>query len=281
MFLTTARGRRRCFRARLVDANRCEVQGPEAAWTMRRVRGEAEATLDRNCVVVSRGTDGEFELTATAGTFSARATAVLVTADRYRDLIAARLEDPDAGVEEPSAGGPRVGAIAVTNGPAPARRASPWLWALVGVAGLLGAAGVALLVRRRRNSLAPPPPPPRRDEDRSAKPEDEAIPGQRDVISVPAPSKPPRPSRVCPKCGVSWGDDLTFCPQDGTLLPGAQVPATPPVVAPPRAAPPKPAQPPPKAEPVELRVCPRCGRRYEAPTEFCGEDGATLTPLHS
>lgn len=95
--------------------------------------------------MIPQGADtGEFEVTATAGAFSARAVATVVTADRYRDLVATQLEASDAAVETPVIeNGPRVGAVAVTT-PAPSPSTPPLVWALVALSALLGVTGAAL-----------------------------------------------------------------------------------------------------------------------------------------
>jgi hypothetical protein len=292
---STTAGERVCLRARFVDAARCETSGTEVTWTLRKVSGEAVATLDRNCLVVAGGAStGEFELTAAAGAFSARAVVTVVTADRYRDLVAARLEDPDAGAVEPVATGTGVGAVSVAS-PPPAARAPSLLWALLGLAGVLGVAGVALLVRRRRASLVPPPPPTlppptlppptlppptSQPSPPSPAPPAPAAPQnqrqRRDARAVfaeqlppppPPPPPPPGPSKACPKCGTLLDAKLAFCPHDGTALGGAPVAAPPPSTA---------------AGPTEGDgVCPKCGRHYPPPTVFCGEDGASLVPRRS
>jgi hypothetical protein len=276
---STTAGERVCLRARFVDAARCETSGAEVTWTLRKVSGEAVATLDRNCLVVAGGAStGEFELTAAAGAFSARAVVTVVTADRYRDLVAARLEDPDAGAAEPVTPGTGVGAVSVAS-PSPAAKTPSLLWALLGLAGVLGVAGVALLVRRRRASLVPPPPtlPPPTSQPAPPPPAPAAPQRQRREARAvfaeqlppppPPPPPPPGPSKACPKCGTLLDAKLAFCPHDGTALGGAPVGAPPPSAA---------------AGPTEGDgVCPKCGRHYPPPTVFCGEDGASLVPRRS
>ena len=291
---STTAGVRVCFRARLVDANRCEAQGPDVAWTMQRTQGDADATLDRSCFVptATSGT-GEFEVTAMAGGFTARAVAAVVTADRYRDLVATHLEDPDAGVDAPLLVGPRVGAVAVAT-PRSAPRSSFVVWGLALFAALLGVAGLALLTRRRSRERsareagsdaipsvaeAPVARPPVAEAPVARPPVAEAPVAEAPVAGTPVKAAAPfviADSRACSRCGTRYGSDLAFCPQDGAALVEASATSAP-RPAPAAAVVATPVQ----RAPTLDRICPTCKRRYPSPTEFCGEDGSTLVSARS
>lgn len=262
-------------------------------WALRRTAGSFEATLDHNCVVVPAGAGtGEFEVTATAGAFTDHAVASVVTADRYRDLVAAQLESSDAGVEAPAVvNNGRVGAVAVTA-PAPTSKRPSIAVVLVALSALLAGAGAVVLLRRRKRDVKPvgfdtfDTPQPAK----TPSAVDEVAPTRPAVVEAPAPVSaqapaveapkleapvaPPRPAVIadaltCPKCATRYPSDLAFCPQDGaSLVPSSEAPRKPESVTPPTVAAPD-------------GVCPVCGRRYPAPTEFCGEDGATLVRAQS
>jgi hypothetical protein len=327
-----------CFRARLVDANRCDLPTNDTVWSVQRISGTAQGQADRNCFTSTRGSgEGEFELTATAGGFTARANVAIVTADQFRDLVAAHLEDPDAGaVETPS--GSQIGTV---SAPPPPPASSDLLpVALLAVALLLGGGGLILILRRRPKRAigasndsndTKDEPAPRESMPATGRQRHKAVAiplrqmpiGARppQALAQPAPAPAPAPAplvmaapavlRTCPVCGNSYGDEMLFCPRDGTRLaqdgatntaPPAPAPP-PPTSAPPPPAPPSapaaptppslapaiattPAAPPteppaPRASqaPVERPddgICPTCGRRYPNPVTFCGEDGSVL-----
>ena len=319
---STTSGERVCFRARLVDTNRCDVATSDTAWSVQRISGAAEGQVDRNCFTSTRGSgEGEFELTATAGGFSARANVAIVTADQFRDLVAAHLVDPDAGtVETPS--GSQIGAV--TPPPPPPASSGLLPVALLAAALVLGGGGLIILLRRRPKRAsdeardAKDEPAPRETTPGTGRQRHKAVaiplrqmpigarPPQAPAQPAPAPAPPPlvmaapAVTRVCPGCGNSYGDEMLFCPRDGTRLaqdgttsaasapptppPPAPPPVAPPVLAPaiattPAAAPTEPPAPRVSEAPVERPddgICPTCGRRYPNPVAFCGEDGSVL-----
>ncbi|MEZ4394580.1 MAG: hypothetical protein R3A48_26200 [Polyangiales bacterium] len=277
---STTSGGRVCFRARATDASRCESSARSVSWSVRRVRGGGEASMDRGCFVSARGGGvGLFEVAASAGGLSARAEVEVVTEDRYADLVAQRIEDPDGGTPEENSGS-QVGVGVL--GPETRRDHTSLLFALGGGAALLLL--VLLLAQRRRA-----PKPSDDDDDDGARPRREVMPppqfAEPTSPTEPPPEnrrrpEPPEPSvapappvapvapspRHCPYCRKVYVSDLAFCPDDGQpLAPGASLP--PEVEVTTAAAP----------EPREKR-CPTCGRNYPGYMDFCGEDGAALTP---
>lgn len=286
---STTSGGRVCFRARLVDAARCEMPTRDVAWSVRRASGGGEGAMDRSCFVSTQGgATGLFEVTASAGALSDRAEVEVVTQDRYAALVAERLEDPDGGAPETSSGA-QVGGGAVTTEEPQDRTAL--LLALGGVAALL--ALVALLVQRRRSAapivlddddlaarprreVMPPPeyasahtptePPP--NVRRAPPPEPVPEPVIEPVPEVPAVTAAPvlaaqRPPQLrhCPYCRKTFTDELSFCPDDGQpLAPGA----------------PRASAPPPK-DAIVMR-CPTCGREGVGSESFCPVDGARMVP---
>jgi hypothetical protein len=269
---STTAGERVCFRARFLDSNRCDAAPTgEIVWTLQRQSGSANATLDHNCFVATRDSGiGEFDLTATAGALTAHATASVVTADRYRDLIAAHIEDPDAGVVESFSTRPGMGAVVVTT--STPKKSSGWLWALLGLGVVLGAVGLWLFRDKNKHkskrvrdkkpveSVVAVPVVPSIDQGAEQAGVSVADPPQTQSRPAPIPD-----ARACPKCARRFPSDLGFCPQDGTsLLDAALVTAV--------------SQPESVVESSKPDgVCPKCNRRYPFPTVFCGEDGATLT----
>jgi hypothetical protein len=274
-------GGRTCFRARVLDAARCELDGAAVAWSSRATQGAADVTLDRGCVVSTRG-EGAVEVIATAGRLSARAVATIVSEDQYRELAAAHIEEEDASVEAVDPGGGQSLGVSVTT-EAPAARPGwmPLLIAALGGISVLALLGWLLARRKRRPTMVeesepptvrraavapmPPPEPPGRGR-REAAPV-EVYPTVIDppraaptVAATPPVAPPPAPvSRRCPVCAKEFVDASVFCTEDGAaLVAEGTTPAAAPVVAP------------------RARVCPKCQRRYEPLMDFCVDDGERL-----
>jgi hypothetical protein len=267
-------GGRTCFRARVLDAARCEVEGAAVAWTSRTTGGAPEVTAERGCVASARG-EGSVELVATAGALTARAVATIVSEDQFRSLAAAQIEAEDASVEAVEPGAGQSLGVSVTTVPAAARPA--WLapaLALLGGSIVLALLGWLALRRRRpptreeesdpptvrRAAVAPAPEPPTRHRREAAPVEVYPVavdPPTQVVAAAPAPVV----ARRCPVCAKEYTDATVFCTEDGAALvgPGAAPAAAAPAAAAPRA-----------------RVCPRCQRRYEPLMDFCVDDGERL-----
>lgn len=293
---STTAGGRVCFRARFVDANRCETDSREAlSWAVARRRGEGEARMEGTCFVsTSAGATGEFEVTAEGGGFRDQALAAVVSEEDFRGLVAAQLETDDAGVSD--APGPAQ-TVGVSVGGGGARGRGVPLWPLVGGAAVLAGLVTALLARRKPKRSAPPsepqafapaappssPEPARVAGVTSADGASQGGTGRnrREAFSIPASAvvslaKAERDARIaavaprrCPKCQRRFAEELAFCPDDGAHLeleggaPVAEVVA--PVAAQPASAAPQP-----------MRRCAKCGRQFEAHIAFCGEDGTPL-----
>lgn len=273
---STTSGGRVCFRARATDASRCESSARSVSWSVRRVRGGGEGRMDSGCFVSARGGGvGLFEVVASASGLSARGEVEVVTEDRYADLVAQRIEDPDGGAPEENSGS-QVGVGVL--GPETREDHTALLFALGGGAALLLL--VLLLAQRRRA-----PKPSYEDDDDGARPRREVMPPPQ-LAEPTSPTEPPpenrrRPEaseapvapaasppapRHCPYCRKVYVSDLAFCPDDGQVLaPGASLPRE---GAPVTAASPEPSE----------KRCPTCGRNYPGYMDFCGEDGAALTP---
>lgn len=297
---STTPGGRVCFRARGLDANRCEANVRGVQWRVERRSGDGDARMDGSCFVSLSGTaHGEFVIEAEADALRDTAVAAVVTQQDYDSLVAAHLESDDAGVADDPGGGTVGVSLAPPAPPAPHR---PW-WLFGALAGAAAAVLAALLLRKPRKarttpaeppsaptSPAPPPPPSSGSPfgspavSSTGRQRRDAIAGLTSPLAAPpptAPVAPPVEPRRCPTCDKLYTDDLAFCPEDGArLVLGNVSPSIAPVVAAPVGLGPSPDAPPapsPAHETARLR-CPRCGRRYEGPTQFCGEDGATLEP---
>lgn len=268
-------GGRGCFRARVVDAARCDIEGAAVEWRARATAGSASVTVDRGCVALAGG-EGTVEVVATAGALTARAAVTVVSEDQFRSLAAAHIEEEDASVESDAPGGGQSLGVAVST--EPSARRSPWLAVVLGGAGLVLAAVLVgwLLARRRKAAAAdrwsdpsPPPtapPPPRPVPEPAHRSRREAPP-----VEVLPPAAPPRPepvappvafTRRCPSCNKLFGDGSDFCTEDGSrlVLLSSGAPVGHPAPSPPQL----------------VRVCPRCARRYEPPMDFCVDDGERL-----
>ncbi len=305
---TTPRGRL-CFRARGLDANRCEVAVRDVRWSVTRRSGAGEARMEASCFVSESGSEhGEFVIEAEAQGLRDTAYAAVVTQQDFDSLVAAHLEVNDAGVPEGPSGSETLG-VSVAPPPSTASR-RPW-WLLGALAGALLAALAAFALRRPRKpgpvdalDLDGPPPPPPTAPAAPAAPSPfgspalsstgrqrrDAIAGVSSPVAAPrppaapatlaAPAAPAPEPRRCPTCNKLYLDDLAFCPDDGArLVLGNVSPSLAPVA--PSSMVSADVAPTPMASPAHETArlrCPRCGRRYEAPTQFCGEDGATLEP---
>lgn len=291
-----------CFRARFVDANRCETRGGEVSWGVARSEGDATGTLDGACVEVpSQSATGALTVTATSGAMSDRAVLTVVPAERYQDLVATQVDIEDAGVAELEPPRPAVGAVSLAPQPPSSSRNGRIVWALGALAVALAAAGAWLLRRSRAQrrdvreaapSLTTPSVPESSSVSTPAPSHDETAPTETTGTKAPsdappashsrAPDAPSMPvvamlpsvpvsappaavehTRVCPSCGTHHPASLAFCPHDGTALRDTHT------------------SPAPVAPVVQSSgregTCPRCGRRYPPHMMFCGEDGATLT----
>jgi hypothetical protein len=311
-------GERVCFRVRALDASRCDTNAPEVQWGLRRTSGDGDAALAGSCVTAqANATGAEFVLSAVGGGFTAQATLAVVSAEQYQGLLAAHLEDSDAGdltAVDNRPSGPQLGGAAVrppTAVPSSQGAALPWL-VLAGV-GLVGlGAMLAGLARGSRRARGPreepseglggrtPPPaaaplasPTAQTMDLRAppsvvvSPEGPAAPAAP-VAPEPAPAAAHGGRKQCPRCNGVQPGTMLFCPLDGTALVPLSGAAA--AVAPQRC---------PQchkrytdgsrfcaddgatlvAETASPAdgVCPTCGRRYPPPLQFCGEDGAALT----
>jgi hypothetical protein len=312
-----APGGRSCFRARLLDANQCEVSatGTPVSWQMTRsgAAGGAEASMEGGCVrVPANSPRTEYAVTATAGGLSARAVAAVVSAEELHLLIAQQIEEEpsDAGVlAMGTVSGAGVGAV-VVNVETPASHggegSSLPLWLLLG-GGVLLAAGAGVLLTRRRGAVAPPRDS-RSSLDDVSEPSSAPTRVRREAVPIPVreraeapvarpdpvPPTEPRPLvKRCPGCDARFTAEMAFCPEDGKSL--VDVVAGPPApIAPAAAAPPAPPCPA-CGKPVEGGArfcpedgtalgadptplsCPKCQKRYALGTLFCGEDGSALT----
>jgi len=274
-------GGRTCFRARVLDAARCEIDGAAVAWSSRPTHGAADVTLDRGCVA-STGGEGTVEVIATAGRLSARALATIVSADQYRSLAAAHIEEEDASVEAVDPGGGQSLGVSVTT-EAPSARPG---WMPLLIAALAGVSVLALLgwllARRkrrpavvgeseppmvRRAAVAPVPMPEPTGRGRREAAPVEVYPTVIDppraaptVAATPAVAPPSAPvARRCPVCAKEFADASVFCTEDGAALVAVGAPAAAaPIVAP------------------RARECPKCQRRYEPLMDFCVDDGERL-----
>jgi hypothetical protein len=276
-------GGRTCFRARVLDVARCDVEGAAVVWSSRPTGGAPELTMERGCVASTRG-EGAVELVATAGALSARAIATIVSEDQFRSLAAAQIEADDASVEgvEPGAG-QSLGVSVTTEAPS-----ARWSWLAPALALLGGALGLALLgwialrrkqprarqeesepptVKRPAVAATPESAPRHRREAAPVEVYTPVVDPRSEARFVGAPVDAAVPTVVakrCPVCAKGFSDATVFCTEDGAALVAASasagaLPAPAPAVAPPRS-----------------RVCPRCQRRYEPLMDFCVDDGERL-----
>ena len=271
-------GGRTCFRVRVLDAARCEIDGASVVWTARPTAGAAETTTEHGCVVSTRG-EGVVEIIATAGALSARAVATVVSEDQYRSLAAAHIDEEDASVEaiDPGAG-QSLGVSVSTENPTARPNGLALVVAVLGGVLMLGLVGW-LVARRKRQPAAVvesepptvkrPVAPPIAPAEQSGRHRREAAPVEvlptvvdqpRDAPPSPAPPrKPLAAAKRCPVCAKEFRDESVFCTEDGAGLVAVGAPPAAPAVAAPR-----------------VRVCPRCQRRYEALMDFCVDDGVRL-----
>lgn len=305
-----APGGRGCFRARVLDASRCEVTGTQVQWQPAHRDGAPDLAVSDGCVSAPASAgQGEYAVVATAGAFTERAVAAVVSADQLRTLLAAHIEDEDPGplpsASAGSASGAGVGAVVVQPGATnavPPRATPVWLWALLGL-GVTGALAAVVLLARRKgpardtssggeresaSSFGPPAngannsnAPRASDPLGSTGPQSwgSSAPPPAPIVAAPPVAPPPAPEppkKRCPVCQQLFSHEIAFCPEHGTSLVdehGASAPPSGPAPGP--AAMPvaiAPAGPPRGAE---LR-CPKCGKTFERGTAFCGEDGSTL-----
>ncbi len=274
-------GGRTCFRVRVLDAARCEIDGAAVVWTTRPTVGAAETTTERGCVVSTRG-EGVIEITATAGALSARALATVVSEDQYRSLAAAHIDEEDASVEAIDPGAGQSLGVSVTNeNPAARPNGLALMVAVLGGLAMLGVVG-SLVARRKRKpifrsepgTVKSPVAPLIAHAEQIGRNRREAAPVEvlqtaLDLARDEQPRLAPQSESVarklfvevkrCPVCAKEFRDESVFCSEDGAGLFVLGTSASAPVVV----APPG-------------RICPRCRRRYEPLMDFCVDDGVRL-----
>lgn len=207
---------------------------------------------------------GTANVVATLGGKSLTLVVEVALPEKYDELLKERGlnqagEDEQAAVAEIAAG--FGGATTEAEDTAKDRRIT-FLVVAVGMAALLGFAGLVLLRRGKRAH--------ERDES--------------DVADAPVPSNvmffdDDKRALECPKCGRVFAVGEGFCEGDGSAL------------VPSKNAPPAPEPPPPTvaaasvAAPVSKRkapdkICPSCGDRFPTEAGFCGKDGTQLVPIN-
>ncbi len=306
-------GNRACFRARAMDANRCEVPlgATPVAWQLTRGAGAAtprDAVMEDACVRAPPDSPpAVYAVTATAGALSARGEARVVSAEELRSLVAAHFEDEDPDAGAPSTGTATRPGVGVGSGPSPPSAppapsgqapASPVAYVLLALAAVLLVAAVVILARRRKTV------PRRRDAAGDFGEMNSSMRIRRDAVPIPArelpiasgltlPSSavrpdaptvpvptPPRRMKRCPSCQKEFTHENAFCPEDGTLLvdsvEGANAPPPTGLAAPPAVAAPR-AAPASVSSAGPAPICPVCHQPVEGGVPFCPNDGTPVT----
>lgn len=292
-----AAGGRVCFRLRLLDGNQCETSvptGQTVVWQLARVSGtpgNADATMDNGCVRAPVGSPvGEYTVTATVGTLSARAVAAVVSAEELRSLVAQHIEDEEpersSSLRTGTASGAGVGAVVL--GPSQRNedatgRWSVTVWLLVATGVLLTAGGIALLVHRRGTRKVSTVSLPANDA--AARPSDPSMRSRREVVPIPVhEAVPPTGStepvlrtpeqrplvKRCPRCDARFTAEMAFCPEHGIAL--VDVHAQP-ITSHQGTSTAAGASS--STEPTANR-CPTCGRPVERGARFCPHDGTLV-----
>ncbi len=268
------------FRTTVLDAEGCRLSiAPR--WRLDTPDSPAHLLGSGRVQVAEDAPEGPIALQVSIGNKSVKVRLQVVSSTRYDELLETEAFDSQgeskrAAVAIIASGG--IGAGTAVAGESDWQLKLLVLGALAGLAFLLGLLGI-LLVRRSRKPT----------------------PKQSDPLEKDAPPPPTMESRmVCPTCGQDYGEDRSFCPNDGNRLVRAEatarrdqggicptcgqgydpgidkcpehgeelVPAA--VYRSSRAS---------EARPTR-KICPICGTQYPGNAGFCGRDGAQLVPVN-
>jgi hypothetical protein len=243
------------FTARVVDAAGCPLRGQNIRFRLIEPAG-ARGTLDGGLFTAAANAaeaEGEFSVTATAGSFRAEAKVVVRTAD-LSDLIARRATvgatqtvDDDFEITTEAAAGVSARSEEELEEPS----ILPFVIGTVLVLALLIGVVVIIVARRgggpHRETVARPVVPDEPGAAAAMGTGDLALDSSR-RLAVP---------RSCPVCHREFDDpSITYCPEDGATLAG-------------RSEPPLSGQ---------ALICPTCRRGYGSGTDKCPKDGDELIP---
>jgi hypothetical protein len=192
------------FRARLFDDKGCPV-AQRVAWRLAKPHDGAQLDPNGKLELASNAPEGEVQLSAQFGEHTVQLLVYVVSAQRYQELLsspsfngAGESESGSVKTFVPTVLGARTAAI----DSAARRRRTVFVWAVAGLAALLGAA--AVFVARRRKHWVP-----------STQPE---VP--KPPVASYSDTKPvPQPVRlICPICGTQYDAKSQFCGKDGASL---------------------------------------------------------------
>jgi hypothetical protein len=273
------------FQARVLDAAGC-VLPSTPSW---KIVGEAQGvslTTPGKVRIASDAPETEVRISVSVAGRSVDVLVEIASSQRY-DALLGRGDFNEAGESEEVAvtaiasGSIGAGSAAVEDRSGNRRRM--FVAIVGGLALLLGAIGVVLVLRGKKRRAGPDP---------------------AGAAAAPArPAATPAPgTRVCPTCREEYPPDAQFCPIDGNRLVAAAEPGD--LRAPAGGICPVCGQgfdpgiatcpvheeellptavyfATRESEPrIDRKICPVCGAQYSGPSGFCGTDGAALVPVN-
>lgn len=274
------------FQARVLDASGCTLSTAPTWKLVGEPRGVTLSSAGK-VVVAADAPETDVAVSVSVGGRSVDVVVEIASKDRYDALLRrggfnASGESEDVAVTAIASGSIGTGSAAVDDASGDRRRT--FVAIVGGLALVLGAAGLVLVLRNRRKRARG-----------SAAPE-----GVPTAIAAAVAATPG--AMVCPTCREEYPPDAVYCPTDGNRLvrlqegadargptggicpicgqgfdPGVSVcPTHDEELVPPavyfamRESDP----------PFDKKICPVCGAQYSGQSGFCGADGAALVPIN-
>jgi hypothetical protein len=192
------------FRAKLFDDKGCPVT-QRVVWRLVKPYQGVQLDSGGKLEVASIAAEGEVQISAQYGEHAVLLVVYIVSAQRYEELLSSpsfnRAGESEAGSVKtfvPTVLGARTAGIESSA----RRRRIVFVWAVTGLALLLGAAAV-VVARRRRQPVSGPQPA-------AANP---SSPTYSETKRAPQPVR-----LICPVCGTQYDGGSQFCGKDGALL---------------------------------------------------------------
>jgi hypothetical protein len=274
------------FKARLLDANGCEVAekakfsiAPESPASPKGLTvdaaGRVKSTDAAEPVALTLLVDGASQ--------KVKVQLEVVSSDRYQEVLtkegldATGADNQAVSVVVSGVGG---GGGATVVDPKAAEEGSRKRVALLAIGGgvaLLVALGAVVLLRRSKAKEAADVEKQReareaieREHARAKAAHDAQVAAAQDALAKGT-------AKRCPTCSTIFPPDAEFCPLDGArLVQASRAPQ-------PRASQPQPMPPPGSFLPPgakAAKMCPVCGEKFAREAAFCGKDGVALVPLN-
>ncbi|HVK67169.1 MAG TPA: hypothetical protein VM694_21935 [Polyangium sp.] len=227
-------GDRFSFRTVVTDSEGCGVW-VKPTWTVTPGPFAAKVTVDgTGTVTVAEGAEeGRVELVATVSGKGVPVAVEITSPTKYDALLSAGTLDPQ-GPEQGAVAVIATGAVGGRKGVADdvgRERKQTFVAIVIGLAFVLGFAGLVLMRRGRRPAETDPETEAELNEEAQAEAEGQAdaedeanaeAEAEAPKAQAPARSSPTRAGapagKVCPTCGERYGAEAQFCGADGTTL---------------------------------------------------------------